>query len=166
MELININKFKKKAKIRYILNLILVLLLLVGVATGLVLSLLFSKLNYTVNMIINIAVSLVVVIAAIFYFANIWPLISHYYRFYKNMNEVGLDHRRQRTFVEELPNKNLQHVNYRVLMFSYKEGEKEYKENLYILDSDVKLNPGSNYKIATYHNVIVKYEDLGYASIE
>ena len=54
-------------------------------------------------------------------------------------------------------------VNYQI---RYKEGEKEYKENLYILDSDVKLNPGSNYKIATYHNVIVKYEDLGYASIE
>ena len=164
MELININEFKKKAKIRYILNLVLVLLLLVGVVTGLVLSLVLSSLDYQVNMIINIAVSVLVALVAIFYFANIFPVISHYYKFYKNMNEVGLDHRRSRTYVGELENKNIQYVRYRVLLFSYKEGETEYKENLYVLDNDISFVEGNNYKIATYRNVIVKSEDLSNAN--
>ena len=164
MELININEFKKKAKIRYILNLVLVLLLLVGVVTGLVLSLVLSSLDYQANMIINIAVSVLVALVAIFYFANIFPVISHYYKFYKNMNEVGLDHRRSRTYVGELENKNIQYVRYRVLLFSYKEGETEYKENLYVLDNDISFVEGNNYKIATYRNVIVKSEDLSNAN--
>lgn len=164
MDLININEFKKKAKIRYFINLILVLLLLVGTAVGLVLSLVLSTLDYQLNMIINIAASVVVALLAIFYFANIFPVISHYYKFYKRMNEVGLDHRRSRTFVEELQNKNIDHVNYRVLLFSYKEGEKEYKENLYVLDNDIEFTKGNNYKIATYRNVIVKSEDLNNAN--
>ncbi len=164
MELININEFKKRAKIRYILNLILVLLLLAGAVTGLVLSLLLSTLDYQVNMIINIVASILVTLMAIFYFTNVFPIISHYYKFYKHMSEIGLDHRRNRTFVEELESKNIQHVNYRVLLFSYKEGEKEYKENLYVLDNDIKYQVGNNYKIATYQNVIVKSEDLGHAN--
>lgn len=164
MELININEFKKKAKIRYILNLVLVLLLLAGVSTGLVLSLVLSTLDYQLNMIINIVVSVLVVLFAIFYFANIFPVISHYYKFYKNLNEIGLDHRRSRTFVEELENKNIQYVKYRVLLFSYMEGEKEYKESLYVLDNDIEFIKGNNYKIATYRNVIVKCEDLNNAN--
>ena len=165
MELININEFKKKAKIRYILNLILVLLLLAGVATGLVLSLVLSTLDYKVNMIINIVASVLVALAAIFYFSNVFPIIRHYYKFYKNMSDVGLDHRRSRTFVEELEVKNIQHVQYRVLLFSYKEGEKEYKENLYVLDNDFNFVANHDYKLATYQNVIVKCEDLLNANI-
>ena len=114
MELINISEFKKKAKIRYIIHLILVLLLLVGAATGLVLSLVLSSLDYQLNMILNIVGSVIITLLAIFYFANIFPVIRHYYKFYKNMNEVGLDHRRTRTFVSELENKNIEHVRYRV----------------------------------------------------
>ena len=164
MELININEFKKKAKIRYVLNLILVLLLLAAVITGLVLSLLLSTLDYQINMIINIAVSILVALAAIFYFSNVFPIIRHYFKFYKNMSDIGLDHRRSRTFVEELDNKNIQHVNYRVLVFSYREGEKEYKENLYVLDNDIHYQVGNDYKITTYRNVIVRCEDLGHAN--
>ena len=164
MELININEFKKKTKIRYVLNLILVLLLLAAVITGLVLSLLLSTLDYQINMIINIAVSILVALAAIFYFSNVFPIIQHYYKYYKNMSDIGLDHRRSRTFVEELDNKNIQHVNYRVLLFSYREGEKEYKENLYVLDNDIQYQVGNDYKITTYRNVIVRSEDLGHAN--
>ena len=164
MDLIDINKFKKKAKIRYILNLVLVLLLLAGAGTGLVLSLLFSTLDYQVNMIINIVVSVLVTLAAIFYFANVFPVISHYYKFYKNMNEIGLDHRRVRTYVGELESKNIQYVKYRVLLFSYIEGEREYKENLYVLDNDIEFVEGNDYKISTYRNVIVKSEDLTHAN--
>ena len=164
MELISINEFKKKAKIRYILNLVLVLLLLAGVITGLVLSLLLSTLDYQINMVINIVVSILVTLVAIFYFSNIFPIIRHYYKFYKNMSDVGLDHRRSRTFVEELDSKNIQHVNYRVLLFSYREGEKEYKENLYVLDNDIQYQVGNDYRITTYRNVIVRSEDLGHAN--
>lgn len=164
MELININEFKKKAKIRYVLNLILVLLLLVGAVAGLVLSLLLSTLDYQVNMIINIVASILVTLVAIFYFSNVFPIIQHYYKYYKNMSDIGLDHRRSRTFVEELDNKNIQHVNYRVLLFSYREGEKEYKENLYVLDNDIQYQVGNDYKITTYRNVIVRSEDLGHAN--
>ena len=164
MELISINEFKKKAKIRYILNLILVLLLLAGVITGLVLSLLLSTLDYQINMVINIVVSILVTLVAIFYFSNVFPIIQHYYKYYKNMSDVGLDHRRSRTFVEELDSKNIQHVNYRVLLFSYREGEKEYKENLYVLDNDIQYQVGNDYKITTYRNVIVRSEDLGHAN--
>lgn len=164
MELININEFKKKAKIRYFLNLILVLLLLAETVTGLVLSLLLSTLDYQVNLIINIVASILVTLAAIFYFSNVFPIIQHYYKYYKNMSDIGLDHRRSRTFVEELDNKNIQHVNYRVLLFSYREGEKEYKENLYVLDNDIQYQVGNDYKITTYRNVIVRSEDLGHAN--
>ena len=132
MELIRINEFKKKAKKRYYLHLILVLLFLAVVAIGLVLSIQLSPWQiYEVFMIINIVVSVLVTLAAIFYFANIFPIISHYYKFYQNMTTVSLDHRRSRTYLSELESKNINHVNYRVLLFSYKEGEKEYKENLY-----------------------------------
>ena len=166
MNLININEFKKKAKIRYILHLVLVSLLLVGIIAGLVLSLLLSSLDYTVNLIINISVSIVVVILAIFYFANIFPLISHYYKFYKNMNEVGLEHRRNRTFVEEKNSKNIGGVKYRVLLFSYLEGENEYKEDLFVLDNDIAFIKGASYKIATYQNVIIRKEDLANANVK
>ncbi len=164
MELININELKKKAKIRYILHLVFVSLLLVGVVTGLILSLLLSTLDYQINMIINIVVSVVVAILTIFYFTNIFPIISHYYIFYKNLNEVGLDHRRRRVFVKEEEPKNIQSVKYRVLLFSYKEGETEYKESLYILDNNTEFTSGKAYKLATYRNVIVKCEDLDHAN--
>ena len=165
MELININEFKRKAKKRYYLHLILVLLSLAVIATGLVLSIQLSPWQiYDVFMIINIVVSVLVVVAAIFYFLNIFPIISHYYKFYQNMTSVSLDHRRNRTYVDELENKNIGQVSYRVLLFSYKEGEKEYKENLYVLDNDIQFEKGGNYKIATYRNVIVKSEDLSHAN--
>ena len=165
MELLNINKFKKKAKIRYVLHVSLVLLLLVGVLVGCLLSLFLSNLDYQLNMVLNIIISVIVLLAAIFYFANIYPIISHYYKFFKNMNEVGLEHRRRRTFIQELESKNIHYVKYRVLLFSYREGEKEYKENLYVLDNDFNFVANHDYKLATYQNVIVKCEDLLNANI-
>ena len=165
MELISINEFKKKAKKRYYLHLFLSLFLLGATAVGLVLSIQLSPWqNYEIFMVLNIVVSVLVTLTAIFYFANIFPIISHYYKFYKNMTSVALDHRRFRTYVSELDSKDINHVNYRVLLFSYREGEKEYKENLYVLDSDIQFKEGGNYKIATYRNVIVKSEDLNNAN--
>lgn len=165
MELININEFKKKAKKRYHLHLLLSLLVLAVCITGLVLSLVLTPFDkYMPFMIINIVFSIILVVAALFYYINIFPVISHYYRYYKNMSIVGLDRRRSRTYVSELENKNINHVSYRVLVFSYKEGENEYKENLFVLDNDIKFKEGGKYKIATYRNVIVKSEDLNDAN--
>ena len=79
------------------------------------------------------------------------------------MSEVGLDHRRRRVFLAEDEPKNIQCVKYRVLLFSYREGEMEYKENVYILDNNIEFQEGHAYKLATYHNVIVKCEDLDHA---
>ena len=160
MELINIKSFKKKAKKRYVLHLVFVSLFLALAVTGLILSLLLSNLEYTPNMIINIVLSVLVAVFAIFYFFNIFPLIRHYYRFFKNMNEVALERHRRRVFEEELPSKNINLVKYRVVLFSYSEGEKEYRENLYVLDNDVEFKKGQPYKIATYHNVIIKCEEI------
>ena len=164
MELININEFKKKSTRRYVLHIVLVSLLLAGTIAGCILSLLFSKLDYTVNLIINLSVSIVVAVLVIFYFVNIFPIIHHYYSFAKNLNEVGLEHRRRREFEKELDVKTINNVNYRVMLFSYKEGENTYKENLYVLDNDVVFEKGKAYKITSYRNVIIRFEDLSDAN--
>lgn len=165
MEIIKVSEFKKKAKKRYYLHLIFSLVITAVVTAGLLLSLFLSPFELQQPfMIINIVVSVLFMLAAIFYFANVFPIISHYYKYYKSMNEVGLDHRRSRTYLGERESKNINYVKYRVLLFSYKEGENEYKEDLYLLDSDVEFKEGGNYKIATYRNVIVKSEDLNNAN--
>ena len=74
------------------------------------------------------------------------------------MNEVTLEHRRRLVFFKEIDGKEIGKVNYRVLQFVYLEGETEYNENLYVLDSDVSFIEGQAYQLDTYHNVIIKYE--------
>ena len=76
------------------------------------------------------------------------------------MNEVTLERHRRRVFEEELPSKNINLAKYRVVLFSYSEGEKEYRENLYVLDNEVEFKKDQPYKIATYHNVIIKCEEI------
>lgn len=159
-ELININEFKKKAKTRYVLHIVFISCLLILTITGTTLSLLFSNLDYTWNLIINIVSSVLVAVFVIFYFLNIFPIVSHYYSFYKGMSEVNLDHRRRVVFYQEVERKSIHNVSYRVLQFVYNEGEKEYNENLFLLDTGVEFVKGQSYKIDTYHNTIVSYEAL------
>ena len=159
-ELININEFKKKAKTRYVIHIVFICCLLVLTITGSILSLLLSNLDYTLNLVLNIIITVLVAVFVIFYFLNIFPVISHYYSFYKGMSEVNLDHRRRVVFYQEIERKDIHNVSYRVVQFVYNEGEKEYNENLLLLDTDVEFVSGQAYKIDTYHNTIVAYEAL------
>lgn len=159
-ELIDINGFKKKAKVRYVLHIVFICCLLVLTITGSILSLLLSNLDYTLNLVLNIVVTVLVALFTIFYFFNIFPIVRHYYSYYKNMSSVSLEHRRRVVFLQEIEKKDIDNVTYRVVQFTYSEGEKEYNENLFLLDTDIKFNDGQAYKIDTYHNVIIAYEVL------
>lgn len=166
IKLISIEEFKKKAKTRYILNIVLISLLLIFSITGTVLSLLFSTLDYMPNLIINIAVSVVVVLFLIFYFYNIFPIVKHYYSYYKNLNNVSLETRRRMVYLKEIDKKEINCVTYRVMQFIYYEGETSFNEDLYVLDSDVEFVHGKPYKLDTYQNVIISYEELGHADVQ
>ena len=159
-ELIDINEFKKKAKTRYVLHIVFISCLLVLTITGSILSLLLSNLDYTLNLILNIVITVLVALFTIFYFLNIFPMVKHYYSYYKNMSVVNLEHRRRVIFLKEINNKDIDNVTYRVAQFTYSEGEKEYNENLFLLDTDIKFVGGKVYKLDTYHNVIVAFEEI------
>ena len=162
--LIDIDEFKKKSKTRYVLHIVFVVCLLVLTITGAILSLVLSTLDYNVNLIINIVVSVIVALFLIFYFLNIFPIVKHYYSYYRKMNKVSLESRRRMVFYQEIDIKEIDNVKYRVLQFVYQEGENEYNENLYVLDNDEQFVVGEEYKINTYHNVIINYEVIGHAT--
>lgn len=159
-ELIDINEFKKKAKTRYVLHIVFISCLLVLTITGSILSLLLSNLDYTLNLVLNIVITILVALFTIFYFLNIFPIARHYYSYYSNMSAVSLEHRRRVVFLGEIQSRDIGNVTYRVVQFAYNEGEKEYNENLFLLDTDIKFVNGQAYKLNTYHNVIVSYEAL------
>ena len=163
-ELININEFKNKAKTRYALHIVFICCLLVLTITGSLLSLLLSNLDYTLNLVLNIIITVLVALFTFFYFFNIFPIVKHYYSYFKNMSEVSLEHRRRLVFYQEIENKTIDNVSYRVVQFTYDEGEKEYNENLFLLDTGINFVSGQAYKLDTYHNVIITYEDLDYAN--
>ena len=76
------------------------------------------------------------------------------------MNVTNLEHRRRLVYLQEIEKKNVDNVTYRVVQFTYTEGEYEYNENLFLLDTDYKFDDGQAYKIDTFHNVIIAYEVL------
>ena len=76
------------------------------------------------------------------------------------MSSVSLEHRRRVVFLGEIENKDIGNVTYRVVQFTYFEGEKEYNENLFLLDTGINFVHGQAYKLDTYHNVIIAYEVL------
>ena len=82
------------------------------------------------------------------------------------MNQVAFEHRRKLLYVEEKDNKTTNNVRFRTLNFTYKEGENEYQENLYILDNnDINLEVGKYYSIFTYQNIIVNFEEVKNATV-
>ena len=163
--LIDIKEGKKKSKRRFILHIIFVSILSILVIGGTITSLLLSSLDYNWNLISNILIWAFYLIFIVFYFINIFPVVSHYYFFYKNMNEVALEKRRHLTYVGEIENKTLSNVIYRVVQFSYKEGESEFIDNLYLLDSDYQFIANKAYRLQTFRNVIIRSEDLSDATI-
>ena len=165
VNLIDINKEKKKSKTRYILNVVFISLLLLMTIAGAILLILLSPLDYLPNLIIDIVLTCVVIVFTIYYFLNIFPIVRHYYMFYKNMNEISLERRRRVTFnnKEEITTK--ENVKYQSLKFFYQEQQKNYTEYLYLLDSDCPFVSGQAYKVVTYQNVIIRYEVIDDAKI-
>ena len=165
IELIDVDKLQRKAKIRFYIHLILVSLLAIGVILGSVLSLIYSPLDYNLNLILNIVIDSLFACFLVFYFFTIFPVVSHYYKLFKGINRVAYEHRRNLEYIEEKEPKTINNVNFRTLNFSYKEGENSYQENLYVLDSDIVLETGTHYSIYTYHNIIIKLEEIKDATI-
>ena len=161
---LDINEGKRKAKARFILHIIFVVLLTAGVIAGSLTSLLLSTLDYIPNLIINIVMDALLAIFLIFYFLNIFPVVSYYHRFYNGMSNLTLEHRRKMTFVEEQGKKTINNVDFQILLFSFKEGENEYQEHLYTLDSNVKFEKSASYVIDTYQNVIVRFQEISHAT--
>lgn len=165
-ELVDINVFKKKAKTRYVLNIVIYALIMTLVVAGAVLLLLLSPLDYYLNMIFDIILCSLTAVGSIFYFFNIFPLIHHYYAYYRDMNELALENRINMVFVEEQGTKTINNVKYRNLLFAYHEKQETYLENVYVLDNDVTFIAEHRYKLKTYHNVIIKYEENAYAEVQ
>ena len=163
-EVFNIENRRKEATRRYVLHIVFIFLLILGAIAGLVLSLLFSKLDYLVNLLVNIILSALLIAFILFYFFNIFPIIRYYFKLYRNINEVAIEKRRNLKFEEEKEMRTINNVKHRVLEFSYKEGEDEYKENLYILDSDIAFEQYKHYRVESYRNVIVRFEEINNAT--
>ena len=160
IELIDVEKYKKKTAIRFYLHLIGVSLLTIGVIVASVLLLIFSSLDYNLNLILNIVIDSLLAVFLVFYFLTIFPVVSHYHSVFKRANSFSFEHRRNVEYVEEKPVKTVNNVNFRTLNFSYKEGENYYQENLYVLDNDIQLKIGAHYSIYTYQNIIIKLEEI------
>ena len=159
-EIIDIKKGKKQAKWRFFLQISLIFLFFAAVIAGSILLLIFSNLDYILNLVIDIIICSLLLVFLIFYFFNLFPIAKHYYLFFKSINHSAIEHRRRLVFIKEIEHKNIDNVDHRVLQFSYFEGENEYIENLYVVDSDVEFDVGVNYRLDTFRNVIVGFEVL------
>ena len=158
--IIDIKKGKKQAKRRFITHISLILLLSAAVITGSVLLLIYSNLDYIWNLILDIVICSLLLIFLIFYFLNIFPIIKHYLAFFSSINQTAIEHRRRMVFIKEIQDKNIDNVNHRVLQFAYHEGDKEYIEDLYVVDSDISFDANYIYRLDTFRNVIVAFEVL------
>ena len=163
-QIIDIDGGRRKAKARFIIHLVLVITFSAGIITGSLLLLFLSSLDYIPNLIINIVVDILLILFLVFYFFNIFPVVSYYHKLYKGMNSLTIEHRRKMVFLQEKENKMMNNVNFRILDFSYREGENEYQEHLYVLDSDVKFKESQSYTLDTYQNIIVRYQEIADAT--
>ena len=164
-QVIDIEQGKRKAKTRFVLHIIFVIVLTAGVIAGSLLLLFLSSLDYIPNLIITIVLDILLVAFLLFYFFNIFPIVSYYNRLFKGMNTVSLERRRKMTFVEAKDIRTISNVNLKVFAFSYKEGENEYIENLYTLESDIPFEINASYTLDTYQNIIVRYQEVSNATI-
>ena len=162
--IIDIDGGRRKSKARYVIHLILVIVLTAGIIAGSLLLLFLSNLDYIPNLVINIVVDSLFAIFLVFYFINIFPVVSYYHRLYKGMSSFTIEHRRKMQFIEEKETKIINNVNFRVLTFSYKEGEKDFQEHLYVLDSKEAFEASKCYRLDTYQNIIVRYQEIANAT--
>ncbi len=163
--LLDIKLANRRSKRRYVLHIVLISLLSVMVIAGSLLSILFSSLDYYPNLIINIVVDCLYLVFMVFYFLNIFPMVRRYYKIYKGMNGVSLENRRNMTFVEQREDKTMDNIVFKVMNFSYKEGESTYQENLYLLDTEASFKEGESYSLETYQNIIVGVKEITHATL-
>lgn len=167
MEVIDTAKSIKQAKKRFILNLIFIISFIVIYVAASVLLLILSPNNYTVYMIINIVISTLCLGLIIFYFGNIFPVVKHYYSFYKSLATHTNTKKRIVTYEKEDEIKYRDGVKYRQFVFSYEEAGKKFFDRVLVLDNDsLVLDAGVAYKIYTYQNVMLTYEVYQYANAQ
>ena len=163
--LIDVNELRRKAKVRFFLHVFSIVILTLMVIAGSICLLLFSSLDYVPNLIINIVLDSLYFCFLVFYFFNIFPIVKHYYKVFGKMNHVAFEHRRRLKFVEEKDNRDIDNISFRTLNFILKEGENEYLESLYVLDSDYQFEADKSYSLFTYQNIIVKFEVINDAAV-
>ena len=163
--LIDVNELRRKAKVRFFLHVFSIVILTLMVIAGSICLLLFSSLDYVPNLIINIVLDSLYFCFLVFYFFNIFPIVEHYYKVFGKMNHVAFEHRRRLKFVEEKDNRDIDNISFRTLNFILKEGENEYLESLYVLDSDYQFEADKSYSLFTYQNIIVKFEVINDAAV-
>lgn len=167
IEVVNTKEQIAKAKRRYVLNILLIVLFVLAYSTGSIVLLVTSSLKYTLPMVIDIVISVICVSFLIFYFLNIFPIVRHYFKFYRALERGTLERRRYVTFEKEVETKTKDGVVYRQFMFSFEEQQKKFYERIYVLD-----NPGLNFKegqlikAVTFQNVLLKYEEVENAKVQ
>lgn len=161
IDIINVEIESKKAKRRYVLNILLVVLFLLVYISGSIALLISSGLKYKPQMIIDILISMVCIPLLIFYFINLFPIVRHYYKFYRSLTLGTLERRRYVRFEEEVESKTKDGVIYRQLMFSFEEQQKKFYERLYVLDNpSITFERGQLIKVVVFQNVMLKYEAI------
>ena len=82
------------------------------------------------------------------------------------MNQVAFEHRRRLKYETEREVRVIDNVNFRSLNFTYKEGENDYNETLYVLDNnDIEFIKDKYYSLFTYQNIIISFEEANNATI-
>lgn len=163
--LIDVKKMKKQAKTRFFLHVFGITLLTLMVIAGSICLLLFSSLDYEVNLIVNIVMDSLYFCFLVFYFFSIFPIVKHYYKVFGKMNQTAYEHRRRLQFLQEKENRVTDNVRFRTFNFTYKEGENDYQENLYVLDNDISFTKDKYYSLFTYQNIIISFEEVKDATI-
>ena len=156
----------KKAKKRYTFGIIFIALFITLLIAGAVLLLVLSPRNYIPMMIIDIVVTAIGLSVIIFFFINIFPVLRHYYKFYKALEDGTMKKKKIVVFDHEEQQKEKEGVMYRQLIFSYDEAGETYYDRVFVLDNDsLNFEKGQRIKIATFQNVLCEYEDMNDATI-
>ena len=163
--LIDVKEMRKKSRVRFFLHVFGITLLTLGVIAGSLSLLLLSNLDYIPNLIINIVLDSVYFSFLVFYFFSIFPIVKHYYKVFGKMNQVSYEHRRRLKYEGEKERRVINNVSFRSLKFTYKEGENDYQENLYVLDNDIQFSQDKYYSLFTYQNIIISFEEASNATI-
>ena len=82
------------------------------------------------------------------------------------MNQIAFEHRRRLKYKIEREARVIDNVSFRSLNFTYKEGENDYIETLYVLDNNnIEFTKDKYYSLFTYQNIIISFEEANNATI-